>query len=134
MDSSISHDPFAPDTPPLKGDAVSFPTTRFLEAGATPQELAAYQAEFDSLDERAQQARSDELAAIATGDIAELLALHRETEVPEVEKLAERQWTHEETDEVFATKHEAVADAAAVAEPAPVLGVVEPQPVEPPAA
>lgn len=45
---------------------------------------------------------------------------------PEVVKLGEKQWTHAQTDEVFATKHEAVADAAVSAAQEPPAPAEEP--------
>jgi hypothetical protein len=49
-------------------------------------------------------------------------------EPPEVEKLAEKQWTHEETDQVFPTKREAEADAADPTPPAESAGPTDPDP------
>jgi hypothetical protein len=58
---------------------MSFPQRRFVEAGATPQELARFQGEYDALSPDAQEARAAELAGVAEGDLVELLALSRET-------------------------------------------------------
>ena len=131
MDVSISGDPFMPEgtAPATQEDPMAFPAGRYSEAGATPDEVARLQAQFDALSEPVQQATLDRLAGVAQGDLlAELETLR---EPPEVEKLDERKWTHDETDEVFTTKREATADAAEVAEaePAPASDAPVPAPV-----
>lgn len=90
---------------------MSFPRLRFSEVGATEEELQGLEAHFDSLSPELRQATADRWASVGQGDLAEELQGKREQAEEIVEKLDEKQWTHDETDEVFATKHEAVADA-----------------------
>ncbi len=108
MDVSKSGDPFAPDIPEAQEAAV-FPATRFTEAGATPEEVEAFQARFDALSPELQDAQLAVLASIATADIAAMI---------------ERERISEQEAKEAAGKGEPEADAA---EPEPAVAEPEPE-------
>lgn len=51
-----------------------FPASRFIQAGATPDQVARLQADFDAMPADAQQSYLDRIGGLAIGDLAELVA------------------------------------------------------------
>jgi hypothetical protein len=50
-----------------------FPASRFIQAGATPAQVAQLQADFDALPPAGQQSYLDRVGGLAVGDLVELV-------------------------------------------------------------
>jgi hypothetical protein len=59
---------------------MDFPSERFAQAGATPEEIARLKEAFDASSESAQASQLEHLAGISTYDIAEQLVASRSSE------------------------------------------------------
>jgi hypothetical protein len=73
MDSSIHHDPFRPDSLKETDSMPTFPADRYKRAGASKDQIADLEADFDALPIAGQQALVDRVASVSDAQLSESL-------------------------------------------------------------